>query len=126
MMLSMTRAPSSVAAFIATLVDELRYKFATLRWLDEPREIRQLSLDLERSLAHEPASPAGPSHDYLLALSTLDDDSYFGQSNLSVNSAQRSSGDARQTPPVRDRRKSDEIYDEMLVRLHLRSTSLFC
>ena len=79
------------------------------RWLDEPRELRQLSID-----RLEPTTPPGASADYLLALQSLDDGYFEGRGAGDGAAASPRPPPEAASPKTRDRRKSDDIYDEML------------
>ncbi|KAH8050284.1 hypothetical protein JL722_11490 [Aureococcus anophagefferens] len=84
---------------------------ANLWWLDEPRELRQLSID-----RLEPTTPPGASADYLLALQSLDDGYFEGRGAGDGAAASPRPPPEAASPKTRDRRKSDDIYDEMLAR----------
>ena len=69
-----------------------------IRWLKDPNPMRQLSIDRLQGLGL-----SNTGQDYILALSTLDDECWSG--DMVFNGSKK------------EWRKNDEVYDEMMVRL---------
>jgi len=75
-----------------------------VRWLNDPNQMRHLTIDA----SHVDVAP----NDYALALSILDDDCW----NSDMNSPWGAHHNNTSSVMIEERHKSDDIYDEMLVR----------
>ena len=80
--------------------------------------MRQLSIDKE---LHAESFPSCASSDYLLALSTLDAEHLSGDATTGVPEGGNGS---RVSSNGKERRKSDDIYNEMLVCSNFVSESI--
>lgn len=73
-------------------------------WLNDPNQMKHLTIDA----SHVDVAP----NDYALALSILDDDCW----NSDMNSPWGAHHNNTSSLMIEERHKSDDIYDEMLVR----------